>query len=315
VTVVSIYKHINGQFSLLEDFENGSWINLVAPTMEEMKLVSQKTGADMDLLQAALDEEERSRIELEEEINQTIIVVDIPRVEKEGKDGYVYTTLPLGIIFVGDFIITVCLINSSLLEDFIKGKVKKFYTYKRTLFVLLLLYRNSTRYLRYLRLIDKASERLNEEMQRSYRNKELFQMMALEKSLVYFTTSLKGNEVVLEKLVKVNYIKKYHDDEELLDDVIIENKQAIEMCSIYRDILSGMMDAYASIISNNLSIVMKFLAAVTIVISLPTLVTSAWGMNLDVPWESNPWGFAIVMGIALAITIFAVVWLWRKKMF
>ncbi|MBN2879121.1 MAG: magnesium transporter CorA family protein [Clostridia bacterium] len=313
--MVSIYKHINGQFSLLDDFENGSWINLVAPTNEELDLVSQKTGADIDLLRAALDEEERSRIELEEEINQTIIVVDIPRVEKEGIDGYVYTTLPLGIIFVGDYIITVCLVRSSLLEDFIKGKVRKFYTYKRTRFVLLLLYRNSTRFLRYLRLIDKASVRLNEEMQRSYRNKELFQMMALEKSLVYFTTSLKGNEAVLEKLVKVNYVKKYHDDEELLEDVIVENKQAIEMCSIYRDILSGMMDAYASIISNNLSIVMKFLAAVTIVISLPTLVTSAWGMNVNLPWEYNPYGFAIVMSIALAITIFAVIWLWRRKMF
>lgn len=313
--MVSIYKHINGQFSLLDDFENGSWVNMVAPTTEELNLVSQRTGADIELLQAALDEEERSKIELEDEINQTIIVVDIPRIEKEGKDGYVYTTLPLGIIFVGDYIITVCLVKSSLLEDFIKGKVKKFYTYKRTRFVLLLLYRNSTRYLRYLRLIDKASDRLNEEIQRSYRNKELFQMMALEKSLVYFTTSLKGNELVLEKLVKVSYVKKYLDDEELLDDVIVENKQAMEMCSIYRDILSGMMDAYASIISNNLSIVMKFLAAVTIVISLPTLVTSAWGMNLDVPWESSPIGFVIVMSIALAITVSAVIWLWRKKMF
>ena len=313
--MVSIYKHINGQFSLLNDFESGSWINLVAPTNEELNLVSQRTGADIDLLHAALDEEERSKIELEEEINQTVVVVDIPRVEKEGKDTYVYTTLPLGIIFVGDFIITVCLIRSSLIEDFIKGKVKKFFTYKRTRFVLLLLYRNSTRYLRYLRLIDQASERLNEEMQRSYRNKELFQMMALEKSLVYFTTSLKGNEAVLEKLVKVNYVKKYHDDEELLDDVIVENKQAIEMCSIYRDILSGMMDAYASIISNNLSIVMKFLAAVTIVISLPTLVTSAWGMNVYLPWENNPFGFVIVMSIALTITVSAVIWLWRKKMF
>ena len=313
--MVSIYKHINGQFSLLEDFESGSWINLVAPTQEEINLVSQKTGADIDLLQAALDDEERARIELEEEISQTIIVVDIPRVEKEGLDSYVYTTLPLGIVFVGDYIITVCLITSSLLEDFIKGKVRKFYTYKRTRFVLLLLYRNSTRYLRYLRLIDKASERLNEEMQRSYRNKELFQMMALEKSLVYFTTSLKGNEAVLEKLVKVNYVKKYHDDEELLEDVIVENKQAIEMCSIYRDILSGMMDAYASIISNNLSIVMKFLAAVTIVISLPTLVTSAWGMNVNVPWGSSPWGFMLVMSVALAVTIISVIWLWRKKMF
>ena len=139
--------------------------------------------------------------------------------------------------------------------------------------------------------------------------------MALEKSLVYFSTSLKGNEIVLEKLMKVNFIKKYHEDEELLDDVIIENKQAIEMCSIYRDILSGMMDAYASIISNNLSIVMKFLAAVTIVISLPTLITSAWGMNVNVPWGDSPWGFIFVGSIAIGITVLAVIWLWRRKMF
>lgn len=313
--MISVYKHVNAQFSLLNDFENGSWINLVAPTEEELLLVNKKTGVDIDLLKVALDEEERSRIELEEDINQTIIVVDIPRVEKEGNNRFVYTTLPLGIIFVGDYIITVCLISSSLVEDFIKGRVKKFYTYKRTRFVLLLLYRNSTRYLRYLRQIDKASERLHEEMQRSYKNKELFQMMALEKSLVYFTTSLKGNEIVLEKLVKVTYIKKYYEDEELLDDVIIENKQAIEMCSIYRDILSGMMDAYASIISNNLSIVMKFLAAVTIVISLPTLVTSAWGMNVNVPWEHTPFGFIVVMSIATIVTVSAVLWLWKRKMF
>jgi magnesium transporter len=170
-------------------------------------------------------------------------------------------------------------------------------------------------YLRYLRNIDKSTNALNSEMQKSYKNKELFNLMALEKSLVYFSTSLKGNEIVLEKLMKVNFIKKYHDDEELLDDVIIENKQAIEMCSIYRDILSGMMDAYASIISNNLSIVMKFLATITIVISLPTLITSAWGMNVNVPWGESTWGFVFVGSIAVGLTVLAAIWLWRKKMF
>ena len=139
--------------------------------------------------------------------------------------------------------------------------------------------------------------------------------MALEKSLVYFSTSLKANEMVLEKLIKVNFIQKYPDDQDLLEDVIIENKQAIEMCSIYRDILTGMMDAYASIISNNLSIVMKFLAAITIVISLPTLVTSAWGMNVRMPWGEHPWGFAIVSGLSAAIAIAAGIIMWRKKMF
>jgi magnesium transporter len=198
---------------------------------------------------------------------------------------------------------------------FSEGKVKDFYTNKKTRFIFQILYRNAAMYLRYLRNIDKSTNALNSEMQKSYKNKELFNLMALEKSLVYFSTSLKGNEIVLEKLMKVNFIKKYHEDEELLDDVIIENKQAIEMCSIYRDILSGMMDAYASIISNNLSIVMKFLATITIVISLPTLITSAWGMNVNVPWGNSPWGFIFVSSIAVGVTVLAAIWLWRKKMF
>ncbi|MFR1759441.1 MAG: magnesium transporter CorA family protein, partial [Christensenellaceae bacterium] len=164
--------------------------------------------------------------------------------------------------------------------------------------------------------IDHASNRVQAELQRSYRNKELLQMMTLEKSLVYFSTSLMSNEAVLERLVKVSYIKKYPDDEELLDDVIIENKQAIEMCAIFRDILSGTMDAYASIISNNLNIVMKLLASVTIVISLPTLVTGAFGMNVEgIPFAGHPLGFWIVMGIALGISVVSGIVMWRKKMF
>ncbi len=310
--MISIYKSQSGRLNELTAIEEGSWVHLCDPTEEEIHHVSTTTGVDPELLRAALDEEERVRIENEEE--QTLIIIDIPRVEQEGK-GYVYTTLPLGIVEVGDYLITVCLIDSSLIRDFVEGRVKGFFTYKRTRTIFQLLYRNATRYLKYLRQIDKASNRLHAEMQKSYRNKELLQMMALEKSLVYFSTSLKGNEMVMEKLVKVNYIKKYPDDEELLDDVIIENKQAIEMCSIYRDILSGMMDAYASIISNNLSIVMKFLTAVTIVISLPTLVTSAWGMNLNLPFSNHPYGFAIVGGISVGVAIVAVVWLWKRKMF
>lgn len=310
--MISIYKNKENELYEINEFEKGSWINLVAPSAEEINLVSQKTGALKETLYAALDEEERARIEYEDE--QLMLNVGIPRVEREG-DVYVYTTLPLSIICIGEFIITVCLIESSLIDAFTKHRVKGLDTQKHTRFIFLLLYKNAGRYLNYLRQIDKASERLNQEMKKSYRNKELFQMMALEKSLVYFTTSLKSNEIVLEKMVKVDYIRKYVEDEDLLDDVIIENKQAIEMCSIYRDILSGMMDAYASIISNNLSIVMKFLAAVTIVISLPTLVVSAWGMNVSVPWANNEIGFIYVMSIAVAITVTAVIWLWRRRMF
>ena len=310
--MINSIKTIGGVQTVLDAPEKGCWIHLVAPTVEEINQVSEITGASADMLRVALDDEERAHIDLEEDV--TLIIVDIPYVTIEGSTT-VYNTMPLGILHTEDYIITVTLVESPLPLMFADGKVKDFYTNKKTRFIFQLLYRNAAMYLRYLRNIDKSSNALHSEMQKSYKNKELFNLMALEKSLVYFSTSLKGNEIVLEKLMKVNFIKKYHEDEELLDDVIIENKQAIEMCSIYRDILSGMMDAYASIISNNLSIVMKFLAAVTIVISLPTLITSAWGMNVNVPWGESPWGFIFVGTIAVGVTIVAVIWLWRRKMF
>ena len=202
-----------------------------------------------------------------------------------------------------------------LVDAFAGGQIKGLSTAKKTKFIFQLLFYNAGRFLNYLRQIDRAGDRVQQEMQRSYRNKELFQMMALEKSLVYFSTSLKSNEVVLEKLLRVNIIKKFEDDEELLEDVIIENKQAIEMCSIYRDIFSGTMDAFASIIFNNLNIVMKFLASVTIVLAIPAIFAAYWGMNVPVPFEGNPWGFFIVLGLSLVGTIATVFVLWKKKMF
>ncbi len=310
--MIKVIKTIDNNQVALDIPEKGCWIHMVAPTIDEINQISEITKVESEMLKVALDDEERSHIDFEDEA--TLIIVDIPYVTIEGSTT-VYNTMPLGILHTDDYIITVTLVESPLPLMFIDGKVKDFYTNKKTRFIFQLLYKNAAMYLRYLRNIDKSTNSLNSEMQKSYKNKELFNLMALEKSLVYFSTSLRGNEIVLEKLMKVSFIRKYHEDEELLDDVIIENKQAIEMCSIYRDILSGMMDAYASIISNNLSIVMKFLAAVTIVISLPTLITSAWGMNVNVPWGSSPRGFIFVGSIAIGIAILSVIWLWKRKMF
>jgi magnesium transporter len=293
--------------------EEDCWIHLWAPTEEELARVEKATGVLPEFLRAALDEEERSRIESDED--QTLVLVDIPRVELDGKN-YLYSTLPMAIIHLPDYVITVSLMESSLVRDMVEGRVRGVETHKKTRLILQLLYRNATRYLWYLRQIDQASNRVQTELQRSYRNKELLQMMALEKSLVYFSTSLMSNEAVLERLVKVSYIKKYPDDEELLNDVIIENKQAIEMCAIFRDILSGTMDAYASIISNNLNIVMKFLAAVTIILSVPTLITGAFGMNVGgMPFSGQVHGFWIVTGIALVVSLVSGAIMWKKKMF
>lgn len=311
--MLAFYKNGVQGLVQMQQLEEDCWINLCAPTEEELAQVEEATGVLPEFLRAALDEEERSRIDSDED--QTMVLVDIPRVELDGKN-YLYSTLPMAIIHLPDYVITVCLMESSLIRNIIEGRVRNVETHKKTRFILQLLYRNATRYLWYLRQIDHASNRVQAELQRSYRNKELLQMMTLEKSLVYFSTSLMSNEAVLERLVKVSYIKKYPDDEELLDDVIIENKQAIEMCAIFRDILSGTMDAYASIISNNLNIVMKLLASVTIVISLPTLVTGAFGMNVEgIPFAGHPLGFWIVMGIALGISVVSGIVMWRKKMF
>jgi magnesium transporter len=192
--------------------------------------------------------------------------------------------------------------------------VRGFFTDQRTRFVLQILYRSATRYLQYLRSIDKASHRIEQELQSSMKNKELAQLLKLEKSLVYFETSLKSNELVLEKLMRVENVRSIPEDRELLEDVIIENKQALEMANIYSNILSGTMDAYASIIANNLNIVMKVLTAVTIVLAIPTMVSSFFGMNVPLPLE-GPLAFVSVASIAVAGCVVAVVLLWRNRMF
>jgi magnesium transporter len=240
--------------------------------------------------------------------------VDVPYVETEEK-GYSYSTIPMGIIMVDDVIITVTSRESTLINDFTEERVRGFWTFKRTRFILQMLNRNANRFLGYLKQIDKASTFVQKRLQESLRNRELFQMMQLEKSLVYFSTSLKGNEIVLEKMMRMDLLRKYPEDAELLEDVIIENKQAIEMCNIYRDIMSGTMDAYASIISNNLNIVMKVLTSLTVLLAVPTLFASLWGMNTGVPFQGNILGFWIVLGVSTVITVIVFFLLRWRKMF
>lgn len=310
--MIQIFKTIAGELVELEQFQEGAWMHLTDPTDEEVESVSIGLGLELDYLKAALDEEESPRVESDS--GQTLIIVDMPTVQAEGRT-FVYNTIPLGIIYFQQGLVTVCLKESSILENFMDQRVRGFSTLKKTRFILQLLYRNAVRFLQYLKQIDKTSVQVENELHKSMKNRELIQMLKLEKSLVYFSTSLSANEVVMEKLLKNEDIKQYPEDTELLEDVIIENKQAIEMCNIYRDILSGTMDAFASVISNNLNIVMKLLAAITIVMSIPTMVSSFFGMNTGVPWEGTMHGFYIVLGIALALSGIVAIILWRKKMF
>ncbi len=309
--MLDIFKTINNEIVRVNSFEEGSWVNMVNPTEDEINNVNSALNVEMDFLKAALDEEERARIESDG--GQTLIIVDIPIVDKEGKMN-VYTTIPLAIILIKHIIITVCLKEDTLLSDFINNKVKSFLTQFKTRFVLQILYKNATRYLQYLKHIDKTSSRIEQEVYKSMKNKEVIQMLKLEKSLVYFSTALKSNEVVLEKLMKYDHIKNYPEDTELLEDVIIENKQAIEMANIYSSILSGTMDAFTSVISNNLNIVMKFLTSVTIVMAIPTMVSSFFGMNVNIPL-TNHYAFFIILGLSLVMCLVVGYTLYKKKLF
>ena len=283
---------------------------------ERMQEIAAATKIQMDFLTAPLDEEEKSRIEIEDD--QILVLVDIPFL-RSNKD---YDTLPLGIIITENCITTVCLEPNAVTAEFGSHNTKLFSTFKKTRFLFQILFKSATLYLKYIRIIIRRTDELEKHLRQSMQNSELFNLLDLQKSLTYFSTSLRSNYIVMEKLLRLrgatqsrHLIKLYEEDEDLLEDVIIEYKQAVEMVEMYSHILNSMMEVFASIISNNLNLVMKFLATMTIVLAIPTLVSSMWGMNVPVPFANNPWGFAIVLTVALGVSGAAAYLLWKRRMF
>ena len=300
------------KFEKIKEFRPGSWISLVNPSEEEIKSVCSNLKIEDEFIKYPLDYEEQARIDIEDDM--TLFVIDVPVIE-ESKEGKTYSTMPLGLIVVRDeFFITVSLKKNRIIDSFEKGRVKGMCTYKKTRFVLQILYLNASYYLTDLKRINKEAENTVNDLKNTMKNQDLMQLLNLENSLVYITTSLKANELVMEKTARGKILKSYEEDDEILEDAIIENRQAIEMSKIYSEVLNGTMDAYASIISNNLNVVMKFLASMTIVLSLPTLIASIWGMNVPLPFATNPYGFGIVCGISILLSVVAFIWLKKKDM-
>ena len=263
----------------------------------EAKL-QETSGSAFEKLSYALDEEETSRIDTED--GQTLIIIDVPAVEKD--DAVVYSTLPLGIIVTDKHIITVCLKETSILKDFQDGLVRFAETQKRTSFILYMLLQVAKRFLQYLKQIDKIYNYMERQLYKSQRNKELIQLLDLEKSLVYFNTSLKANEVTLEKILRGRIITLYEEDHDLLEDVLIEVRQAIEMANIYSSIISGMMDAFASVISNNLNVIMKVLTSITILLTIPNIFFSFYGMNVaNLPLDQFWWFPLALSGVVILV--------------
>ena len=296
-----------------KEIEKGCWINMVSPSEKEIKLICEEAKISDNFIRYALDYEEKARIDVEDD-GTILFIVDVPILEKSNNFD-VYTTMPVGLIVVrDDFFITVSLKKNKIISSLENSINKKIITYKKSRFIFQFFYENASIFLKLLKKINKETEVAENILQKTLQNQELLKLLNLDKSLVYFTTSLKSNEAVMEKTLKGRIIKLYEEDEDLLEDSIIENKQAIEMSKIYSDILNGTMDAYASIISNNLNGVMKRLTSITIIIAIPTLIASLWGMNVFVPFQHNQWGFLILSIFMIITTAITILWLKKKDL-
>lgn len=303
-------------FNEIDTFEPGAWINLVNPSQEESAQVADRFGIDIADLRAPLDVEETSRIAVEDDY--TLIIVDVPTYEERNNKSY-YVTIPLGIIVTDNAVITTCIEKLTLFDNFFNHRVRNFYTFMKTRFVFQILYRNAEIYLTALRSIDRQSDKLEAEMENATRNEQLIDMMELEKSIVYLKASLKMNERIVKKLSgNASSLKKYIEDEDLLEDTLIETQQAIEMATIYENVLNAMTETSAAIISNNQNTIMKTLALMTMALDIPTVIFSAYGMNFQNNWlplNDKPYAFWYVVLIAAGLSLMVVAYFIRKKWF
>lgn len=311
--MLNIYKtDESGMIKKKPKIETNTWIELVKPTDEEIKKVVRSTKLPESLLLKLLDTEELPRIETEEDA--TLIVIDVPFMEDK-KDKNNYTTMPLGIITNKGYLVTIALAETEVLSEIKNNKIKTLSTAKKTRFIIQLLHRVSTLYVKYLNLINQGIETREKIMVKSTSNKELLNLMNIQKSLVYFVTSLKANHILLEKLSKGSVLNLYEEDLDLLEDTIIESKQGIETANIYREIISSISDTYATVISNNLNGIMKFLAGITIVSTIPTMIASFMGMNVPLgKIAKDPNALYIVILTSLVVSVLVALILKKRDM-
>lgn len=312
--MVKFYKTDNRLIHEENEINSGVWIQMVNPTIAEGQKVAEELNIDIADVLAALDEEESSRIELQD--GYTLILVDIPTIEiRHDKESY--TTIPLAIILTSDIIITVCTEDTQVLHTFIQNRVKEFSTKKKLRFVYQILYRISALYQSDLRVIDKMRTEIEERVGDDTQEEDLIALHELESTLVYFATSLRANGVVLDRLTRYKRLEQYQEDKELLGDVIIENQQAIEMTSIYRDIIKGTRELMSSVLDNRMNTVMKTLTSITLIMAIPTIISGIYGMNVNsrwVPLSKTVHGFAIIIALTILICVLLMLILRKKKM-
>ncbi len=305
--MIRIYEKVNGKLVESQGFTQDCLIYLVSPTSAEIDDISQKLSIDSDLIYDSLDPDERARIDISGK--STLLILKVPYRDEDDKK-IPYKTASLGILIGSDYTLLISKFNLEFLDIMIKRS--EFNPHKKSRMIFQIFYRNALLFLAYLKEINKITDRTEERLHESMRNNELETLMYLEKSLVYFTTSLRSNEIMMEKILRGTTIEIFDADKELLEDTIIEYKQALEMANIYSDILSGMMDAFASVISNNLNVVMKVLTILTLVIQIPAIITGFFGMNVKVPFSDNPYAFIYIISVCVVVCVL-VYFIFRNK--
>lgn len=309
--MIKIWKETNTSIIRTAILEKNCLVNIIQPDSLEVETIKRDYAIQDDIIQDILDLDERPRCEKED--GMFSIILRVPVYHRENK--IPYSTIPLGIIITDNIIIAISREEIDLFDELLNKGVFLGTFSDPVTFVLLLFLHSSKRYLSYLKEINKESTQIENELQKSIKNTELIRLLKMEKSLVFFTTSLHGNELLLEKLKKT-FFKNLNDDTgELLDDVVIESKQAIEVANIYSNILSGMMDAFASVISNNLNIIMKRLTMISIILMIPTLFASLYGMNVNLPWGKSPLAFIGIVSISVLFVIISIFLFLSKRFF
>lgn len=304
--MINYYKTMDGKITKINNYEKNCWIRCVAPTEDEISYLISNYKIQPEFVRSSLDEEESSHIDHEEDT--TLIVIDSPIVNRSGKN-LTYYTNPLSMIITPDNLITISLKENSVMEEFAEGLLKNSYTNQKHHLALQMMLRMAGKYLKYLNQINKITQHVEDELKKTMQNKELIQFLEIEKSLVYFSASLKSITIMLGKISRSKMIELNEEESELLEDVMIEFKQALEMSEIYLNILSGTMDAFSSIISNNLNVVMKILASITLILSMPTIISGIYGMNNHgIPFMDSAWVPFVLMAVSMFVT-----WAFLKK--
>lgn len=301
-----------GELAEIPAFAKDCWINVHNPEQKEVEELSRTFGIPQDFLTDPLDLDERARIEVEE--GKILLIVRIP-VHYDANLEIPYNTLPLGIVLMEESILTICALKSPTLQEFLDGRVKDFSTVRRSRFVVQIFGRTVVQYLRYLKHMNAFTAILEKELRQSMKNEELFKLLNLIKGLVYFTTSLKTNDVMMDRVRRLDLLRMSPEEKDLIEDIQVDNRQALEMAQIYSSILHGMMEAFASLINNNVSEIMKVLTLVTLIIMLPNLVATLYGMNVPLPFQDLPYAFFVVAALCTLLAGGSLFYFVRKKWF